>query len=60
MRGALEALALNLKIRGSLDVEEAFIDGSFATAKKGAQRSARQNVAREAKSWRWQTATLTK
>jgi len=30
MRGVLEALALDLKIRGALDVEEAFIDGSFA------------------------------
>jgi len=28
MKGVLEALALNLKLRGSLDVEEAFIDGS--------------------------------
>jgi transposase len=58
LRGVLEALAFDLKIRGALDVDEAFIDGSFAPAKKGAQRSARQNVAREPKSWRWQTATV--
>ena len=57
MRGVLEALAFDLKVRGALDVEEAFIDGSFAPAKKGAQRSGRQNVAREPKSWRLQTAT---
>ena len=38
MKGILEALALDLKIRGALDVEEAFIDGSFATAKKGAPK----------------------
>jgi transposase len=38
MRGVLEALALDLKVRGALDVEEAFIDGSFAPAKKGAPR----------------------
>jgi transposase len=38
MKGVLEALALDLKIRGALDVEEAFIDGSFAPAKKGATR----------------------
>ena len=50
MRGILEALALHLKVRGALDVEEAFIDGSFAPAKKGAPRSARQNVARDRKS----------
>jgi len=34
MRGVLEALALELKVRGGLDVKEAFIDGSFAPAKK--------------------------
>ncbi|MGA7924407.1 MAG: IS5 family transposase [Candidatus Sulfotelmatobacter sp.] len=39
MRGILEALALELKVRGVLNVEEAFIDGSFAPAKKGARRS---------------------
>ena len=42
MRGVLEALALDLKDRGVLDVTEAFIDGSFASAKKGAPRSGRQ------------------
>jgi hypothetical protein len=57
MRGVLEALALDLKIRGVLDVEEAFIDGSFAPAKKGDRKSGRQDVARERKSWLWQTAT---
>jgi transposase len=35
LRGVLEALALELKVRGVLDVKEAFIDGSFAPAKKG-------------------------
>jgi len=49
MRGVLEALALALKIRGALDVEEAFIDGSFAPAKKGAPRLGRQNAARFSK-----------
>ena len=34
IRGILEALAADLKIRGLLDVKEAFIDGSFAPAKK--------------------------
>lgn len=52
IKGVLEALALDLKVRGGLDVEEAFIDGSFAPAKKGVPRSGRQNVAREPKSWR--------
>jgi transposase len=58
MRGILEALALDLKTRGALDVKEAFIDGSFAPAKKGALRSGRQNVARERRSRLWQTATV--
>ena len=38
IRGVLEALAEDLQIRGRLDVREAFIDGSFAPAKKGEQR----------------------
>ncbi|PYX55968.1 MAG: IS5 family transposase [Acidobacteria bacterium] len=41
MKGILETLALDLKARGVLDVEEAFIDGSFAPAKKGALKSGR-------------------
>lgn len=36
MRRILEALALDLKHRGAIDVREAFIDASFAPAKKGA------------------------
>jgi hypothetical protein len=54
MRGVLEALALELKGRGDLDVREAFIDGSFAPAKKGALRSERRSVAKEPRSWRLQ------
>jgi hypothetical protein len=37
MRGILEALAAELKIHGLIDVEEAFIDGSFAHRKKGSK-----------------------
>ena len=58
MKGIMQALALDLKARGALDVQEAFIDGSFAPAKKGAIRSGSQNVAREPKSWRLQTAMV--
>jgi transposase len=58
MKGVLEALALDLKIRGALDVEEAFIDGSFAPAKKGAPKLGKQNAAREPKSWQSQTAMV--
>jgi transposase len=35
MRGVFEALAEDLRIRGRLNVREAFIDGSFAQQKKG-------------------------
>ena len=58
MRGVLDALAEDLRIRGRLDVREAFIDGSFAPAKKGDRKSAKRNVVRERRSWRWQTATV--
>jgi transposase len=37
MRGVLEALAEGLRIQGRLDVREAFIDGSFAPAKRGTE-----------------------
>jgi len=56
MRGVFEALAEDLQLRGRLDVREAFIDGSFASAKKGDRRLGKPNVARERKSWPWQTA----
>ena len=58
MRGVLEALALELKVRGGLDVKEAFIDGSFAPAKKGDRKSGKRSAARERKSWQLQTATV--
>jgi transposase len=50
MRRVLEALAEDLLIQGRLDVREAFIDGSFAPAKKGDRRLAKRNVAREQRS----------
>jgi transposase len=58
MKGVLEALALDLKIRGNLDVKEAFIDGSFAPAKKAVSRSGKQNAVREPKSWQSQTVMV--
>ncbi len=54
MKGILEALALELKVRGVLDVEEAFIDASFAPAKKGDRRSGKLSAAKERRSWPWQ------
>src|SRR5437016_7143693 len=58
MKGILETLALDLKARGVLDVEEAFIDGSFAPAKKGALKSGKPNAAKEPRLWLWQTAMV--
>ena len=58
MRGVLEALAEDLRSRGGFDLEEAFIDGSFAPAKKGAPAWARPSEEKERKSWRLQTAMV--
>ena len=57
MKGILEALALDLRARGVLDVREAFIDASFAPAKKGAPRSEKQSAAKARKSWPSPTVT---
>jgi transposase len=51
LEGIFEALAADLRIRGLLDVEEAFIDGSFASAKKGDRKSGRRSVVKEPRSW---------
>ena len=37
MRGVLEAVAEDLRLRRGFHLEEAFIDGSFAPAKKGVE-----------------------
>src|SRR6516164_10840634 len=58
IRGVLEALAEHLRVGGILDLEEAFIDGSFAPAKRGALGSARQSVAKAPRSWQLQTAMV--
>lgn len=58
MNGAFEALATDLQSRGLVNVREAFIDGSFAPAKKGGRRSGRRSVVTEPRSWLWQTAMV--
>jgi transposase len=57
MRGVLDALAEYLRSRGGFDLDEAFIDGSFAPAKKGVPAWARLNEARGPRSWRWPKVT---
>jgi transposase len=58
MRGVLEALAEDLRVRGGFDFREAFIDGTFAPAKRGALVSGKPSAASEPRSWRWQTALV--
>jgi transposase len=58
MKGVLDALALHLKVQGALDVEEAFIDGSFAPAKKGDRKSGKRSAARERRLWLWLIAMV--
>lgn len=54
----LKALAEDLAARGKLNVEEAFIDGTFASAKKGATKSAKPSAAKDPRSWLSQTAMV--
>ena len=54
----LHALAEDLYDRGRIDITEAFIDGSFSGAKKGALPSGRPNAGRGPRSWQLQTALV--
>jgi hypothetical protein len=53
----MTALPLKLSAKGGIDVREAFMDASFAAAKKGDIGSERRNAAKEQKSWRLQIVT---
>ena len=54
----LQWLAEDLRSRGQIDIEECFIDGTFASAKKGALELGKLSGARVRSSWRWQTALV--
>ncbi|BBO77902.1 transposase [Desulfosarcina widdelii] len=54
-RRIAQELVEDLSERGKIDIREAFIDGSFAPAKKGVLLSARQNAAKAPRSWQLQT-----
>ena len=54
----LSTLAKDLRDRGKIDVDECFIDGTFASAKKGALELGKLSGARVRSSWRWQTALV--
>ena len=58
LENILTALAQDLKERGGIDVREAFIDGTFARAKKGGAVSGKPRVAKEPRSWQLQTAVV--
>jgi len=47
----LMALAEDLKNRGGIDIREAFIDGTFAPAKKGGLEPVKPSGAKARKSW---------
>ncbi|HEX9692961.1 MAG TPA: IS5 family transposase [Gemmatimonadales bacterium] len=55
----LEALARDLARRGRLDVSEAFVDGAFVGANKGALASARPSGAKGPRSWCRRTPEFT-
>src|SRR5512132_2682549 len=52
----LEAVAQDLEERGRLNLDECFIDGTFAPTKRGASASARPSGALGPNSWQLQTA----
>ena len=54
----LRCLAEDLRCRGQIAINECFIDGTFAGAKKGAVGWGRLSGARVRSSWRWQTALV--
>ena len=58
LKRILHALAEDLYERGGIDITEAFIDGTFAGAKKGALPSEKQSAGRGPRSWSLQTALV--
>lgn len=51
----LQALAMDLKERGKLDLSECYIDGMFIVAKKGGNVLERPSGAKVRSSWQYQT-----
>src|SRR3989442_10248496 len=54
----LQRLAEDLRDRGQIDLSEAFVDATFASAKKGALKSVQRAVAKAPRSWRSATASV--
>ncbi len=58
MRRIIESLARDLRDRGGIDLTECFVDGTFASAKKGALVLGKPSGARVRRSWQSQTALV--
>ena len=54
----LRALLADLQERGKIDLSEAFIDGSFASAKKGVVMLVQQSAAKGPRSWQLRSAMV--
>ena len=54
----LELLAKDMEYRGKISLDECFIDGTFAPAKKGVRVLVRLNAEKAVKSWSSQTKAL--
>jgi transposase len=58
IESVLVFLAQDMEDRGKIKLEECFIDGTFASAKKGAIRLARRSVEKARRSWLFRTKAL--
>ena len=58
MKKCLEALCKDLIERGKIDLSECYIDGSFASAKKGVLELVRLSAVKGPRSWQLQTAMV--
>ena len=58
MEEALRIIAEDLRDRGGIDLQEAFIDGTFSSAKKGVFVLARRNAGKGPRSWQLRTLTV--
>jgi len=56
LEAVLKALVADMERRGGIDLSEAFIDGTFAGAKRGAVVLVQQSEAKGASSWQLRTA----
>lgn len=54
----LTTIAKDLQDRGEIDLSETFIDGSFASAKKGAVELVRQSAGKGPRSWQLRSALV--